>query len=455
MSSWSSKSRATHDSDEAEQSSESKTTDAPAATNKLMDLQQSAGNKAVQRLVDGLSGTSADATNESMPADVRRKMEEGFGQDFSDVRIHTDADSAAKVVERDNSAYTVGRDIYFAPGKYDPKSPEGTQLLSHELAHVSQQKMGSEGESGSSQSNPEAEADHAAKSVSAGRPLDVALSPVKSAAPMGAPADWSKDVTDAKSKKDADAMAALIETAIASTKRKVVAAKTSSGGTIDPKDYKPLPTINFDINLNTKDSKPLTTGGTTRSLGPNYGYWFSDGSNLYIVLGPKALDPDSPTFTMMYLEHELYHIGHHAPKAPTSAPSKTPATGPTSKPAVRTTDEEELETWTQDFINYFHQLRSFRPGWIPLIDYYEKSSATEQAAALARLTAYYKTPPVGAADVDSVKKSFEAWVRRRLKDSATASMKLIVDLSKALSITLSSPSSAPSTAPSSTPAPPP
>src|ERR1043166_9262819 len=104
MSSWSSKSRATHDSDEAEQSSESKTTDAPAATNKLMDLQQSAGNKAVRRLVYGLSGTSADATNESMPADVRRKMEEGFGQDFSDVRIHTDADSAAKVVERDNSA---------------------------------------------------------------------------------------------------------------------------------------------------------------------------------------------------------------------------------------------------------------------------------------------------------------------------------------------------------------
>ena len=154
---------------------------------------------------------------------------------------------------------------------------------------------------------------------------------------------------------------------------------------------------------------------------------------------------------MMYYEHELYHIGHHAPKAPTSAPTKAPSTGPTTKPAVRTTDEEELETWTQDFINYFHQLRSFRPGWIPLIDYYEKSSATEQAAALARLKAYYTSPPVGAGDVDSVKKSFEAWVRRRLKDSATASKQLIVELSKALGITLSTPSTAPSEAPSSSP----
>jgi hypothetical protein len=273
---------------------------------------------------------------------------------------------------------------------------------------------------------------------------------------MGAPADWSKDVTDAKDKKDADAMAALVETAIASTKRKVVAAKTSSGGTIDPKDYKPLPTINFDINLNSKNSKPLTTGGTTRPLSKNSGYWFSDSGNLYIVLGPNALDPQSPLFTVMFYEHEMYHIAHHAPAAPTSAPStKAPSSGPTSKPATRTTDEEELETYTQDFLNYFHQLRSFRPGWINLIEFYEKSGAPEQAAALARLKAYYASPPVGAADVDGVKKSFEAWVRRRLKDPATASKQLIVDLSKGLGITLSTPSTtAPTTAPSSSPTPP-
>lgn len=451
MSSWSSKSRA-KDSADAEHSFETDTEDVLPVTHELLDLQQAAGNKAVQHLVGSLPETEVDAdssgrsANESLPVNVRQQMEEQFGQDFSDVRIHTDPDAAAAAVERNKSAYTVGRDIYFAPGKYDSGSTEGRQLLSHELAHVSQQKIGKTTAIGSTQSDPEAEADHAAKRISAGMPLDVSLSPVSSEAPMGAPADWSKDVADAKSKRDADAMAALIETAIASTKKKVVAAKTSPGGNVDPKDYQPLPVINFDINLNSKNSKPLTAGGSTRSLSINYGYSFTDGGKSYVVLGPNALKEDSPVFTMMYYEHEMYHTTHHLVTAPAKSGTKAPS---------KTSDEEELETWTQDFLNYFHQLRSFGPQWAPLIDYYEKSSATERTTALTLLTGYYANPPVSAADAAAVKKAFEAWVRRRLKDSATASKKLIVDLSKALSITLSTPSSAPSTAPSSTPAPPP
>jgi len=450
MSWWSSKSRATHDSDE--ESSESETADALPVTHELLDLQQAAGNKAVQRLVDGLSNSSAattdsqrHSTSEGLPADVREQMEEQFGQDFSDVRIHTDADAAATAVERGNSAYTVGRDIYFAPGKYDPKSAEGTHLLSHELAHVSQRKMGSKEAIGSSQSNPEGEADHAAKSISAGRQLDIALSPVRTEAPMGAPADWSKDVTDAKSKKDADVMAGLIETAIASTKKKVVAAKTSSGGNIDPKDYQPLPVINFDINLNNKNSKPLTAGGSTRSLSTNYGYSFTDGGQSYVVLGPNALKEDSPVFTMMYYEHEMYHTTHHLVTAPAKSGTKT---------VGKANDGEELETYTQDFLNYFHQLHRFGPRWDTLIHYYEKSSATERTTALTLLKAYYENPPVSAADAAAAKKAFEAWVRRRLKDSTTASKQLIVDLSNELGITLNTPSTAPSTGPSRSPTPP-
>ncbi len=457
---WFSRSKASHDSADAGRSAESEIDDLHPVTHELLDLQQAAGNKAVQRLVENLPASSTESTpdrgtssdSQSMPPSVLAQMEEQFGEDFSDVRIHTDKDAASSAVERRSSAYTTGRDIYFAPGKYDPGTAEGTHLLSHELAHVVQQRKGRESEQGQSGSDPEREADHAAKHIAGGSRLDVALSPVRSAAPMGSPGDWSKDVTDAKSKNDADAMAALVETAIATTKKKVVAAKTSSGGNIDPKDYKALPTINFDINLNTKNSKPLSAGGSTRSLSQNYGYFFSDGGNLYIVLGPKALDPDSPIFTMMYYEHELYHSTHHAAKAPASAP----AAGPATKPVVKTDAEEELETYTQDFLNYFHQLRSFRPAWMPLIEYYEKSSASEQATALARLKGYYAAPPVAAADVDSVKKSFEAWVRRRLKDSATASKQLIVDLSKALGITLStSGTGTPTPSPSSSPGTPP
>src|SRR5262249_45794192 len=36
-------------------------------------------------------------------------------------------------------AYTVGRDIVFASGRYAPQTPKGKELLAHELAHVVQQ----------------------------------------------------------------------------------------------------------------------------------------------------------------------------------------------------------------------------------------------------------------------------------------------------------------------------
>jgi Domain of unknown function (DUF4157) len=39
-------------------------------------------------------------------------------------------------------AFTTGSDIYFAPGRYEPGSPEGLRLLGHELAHVVQQRQG-------------------------------------------------------------------------------------------------------------------------------------------------------------------------------------------------------------------------------------------------------------------------------------------------------------------------
>ena len=311
--------------------------------------------------------------------------------------------------------------------------------------HVVQQRKGAEGRSESDfASDPEAEAERAADRVTTGASMDLALSAAQAGAPARAPANWSKDVTDAKTAKDAAKMAALVETAIASMKRKVVVAKTSPGGSVDPKDYQPLPDLNFDINLNTKRSKPLSSGAAaaaaTRSLAPNYGYFFTDGGNTYVILGPNALNEDSPVFTQMYAEHELYHTTHHIAAAAKSSPS-APTTKPTTTPAASTDfEDQEVETHTQDFINYFHQLHSFRPAWGPLIDYYEKASAPAQKSALALLQGYYKSPPsppIAAADVSKIKKAFEAWVRRRLKDSATASKKLIQDLSSSLGITLS------------------
>lgn len=73
-----------------------------------------------------------------LPERVRQKMEGALGADFSDVRIHvgSEAESLEAV------AFTRGADIHFAPGVYSPETPQGQEVLGHELAHVVQQRAG-------------------------------------------------------------------------------------------------------------------------------------------------------------------------------------------------------------------------------------------------------------------------------------------------------------------------
>lgn len=75
----------------------------------------------------------------ALPEPLRKKMETAFHADFSDVRVHPAATSADSLSAL---AFTQGRDIHFAPGKYNPASLEGQKLIGHELAHVVQQRSG-------------------------------------------------------------------------------------------------------------------------------------------------------------------------------------------------------------------------------------------------------------------------------------------------------------------------
>lgn len=70
---------------------------------------------------------------------TRARMETRFGVGFGRVRVHTDARAAAAAASVDAMAYTVGRDIVFNRGRYDPHSTAGKHLLAHELTHVIQQ----------------------------------------------------------------------------------------------------------------------------------------------------------------------------------------------------------------------------------------------------------------------------------------------------------------------------
>lgn len=66
-------------------------------------------------------------------------MEPRFGQDFSQLRVHTDAKAAESAQAIGAAAYTSGQDVVFGAGQYAPGTAEGGRLLAHELTHVVQQ----------------------------------------------------------------------------------------------------------------------------------------------------------------------------------------------------------------------------------------------------------------------------------------------------------------------------
>lgn len=69
-------------------------------------------------------------------------MNQFFGQDLGHVRVHTDGGAHTLATSLNAHAFTVGHQIAFAAGHYQPDSPEGQSLIAHELTHVLQQRQG-------------------------------------------------------------------------------------------------------------------------------------------------------------------------------------------------------------------------------------------------------------------------------------------------------------------------
>ena len=85
---------------------------------------------------------SAPGSGRSLEPAVRSPMERAFGADLSSVRLHTGRPAQQLNQSLEARATTVGRDIYFDQGEYDPDSASGRELLAHELTHVLQQRRG-------------------------------------------------------------------------------------------------------------------------------------------------------------------------------------------------------------------------------------------------------------------------------------------------------------------------
>lgn len=76
----------------------------------------------------------------ALPGALRASMEQALGSDFGDVRVHADAAAGRNARALNARAFTVGNEIAFAPGAWQPDTPEGRELIAHELTHVAQQR---------------------------------------------------------------------------------------------------------------------------------------------------------------------------------------------------------------------------------------------------------------------------------------------------------------------------
>jgi Domain of unknown function (DUF4157) len=335
------------------------------------------------------------------------------------VRVHTGPDAVRHVLREFAHAVTIGSDILFGPGQHRPGSDHGDRLLAHEVAHAIQQAGGDRPPGGAF--DPEQAADRAAAGVVRHGAVGFGLRAAPAFAPARKPASWKEQVAAANAiadpKKKSAALTALVQAAISG--RTVRQAGTSSKDAVDPADYDAVPAINFDPLLNSK-KKWHSSNVASNNVGYTFSITKGKTTHSYSILGPMAIDGDKgQVWTQMYADHELYHAAHDL----------------TSTASDR---DPELEPWTHTFVTYFLQVPDQR--WVPIITYYETAEAKAQAKALDALAAFAG----GLSKADRAK--FDDWLGRRLKDSETASKKLIVDLDKKLG-------SAAAPAPAPTPAP--
>jgi len=71
--------------------------------------------------------------------ETRASLETPLGRDLAGVRVHTGplAEESARAL--DAQAFTIGQDVFFDSGRYDPRTRRGRWLLAHEVVHTVQQ----------------------------------------------------------------------------------------------------------------------------------------------------------------------------------------------------------------------------------------------------------------------------------------------------------------------------
>ncbi|MCH2394379.1 DUF4157 domain-containing protein [Oceanibaculum sp.] len=101
-------------------------------------IQRHGGGEAFQVPAAMAARLGMPTGGQPLPPTIQRHMEGVLGVPLGDVRVRVGPEASALGAV----AFTMGSTIHFAPGRYDPGSRQGLQLLGHELAHVVQQRQG-------------------------------------------------------------------------------------------------------------------------------------------------------------------------------------------------------------------------------------------------------------------------------------------------------------------------
>jgi len=113
----------------------------------MLRMQRAVGNAGATAIAEEqdaspLLDTISSGGGSSLDSGLRADMEQRIGADFSDVRVHTGGEASRSAESVNAQAFTVGNDIVFGDGKFDPASDSGQTMLAHELTHVVQQRSG-------------------------------------------------------------------------------------------------------------------------------------------------------------------------------------------------------------------------------------------------------------------------------------------------------------------------
>lgn len=110
-----------------------------AEEKEMLNIQRKADTSAVSDSSVPDNFMSSLGVGQPLDKTTRDYFEPRFGMDFSRIRVHTGSKAEDSASSINAHAYTLGNNVVFGRGQYQPQTIRGKRLLAHELTHTMQQ----------------------------------------------------------------------------------------------------------------------------------------------------------------------------------------------------------------------------------------------------------------------------------------------------------------------------